>query len=103
MTDHTPDDGPPITGFTLGKRYSSEDMYRDYPDLRPGSKVTVEKDGVRYTDTVQSVAYSSPEPEIVRRLSRWERFVRALTPRRFRKSLVIRSAKPATVTISMFE
>lgn len=86
--------------FTLGKRYGSEDMYRDYPDLRPGSRVSVEKDGVVYTDTVQSVSYSSPEPEIVRRLSRWERIVRALTPRRFRKSLVVRPFKPASVSVS---
>lgn len=102
MVKHTPDDGPPIpmSQFTPGKRYGSEDMYRDYPDLRPGSRVSVVKDGQVFTDTVQSMTYSSPEPEIIRRLSRWQRIVRRLTPPRFRKSLVIRAAKPASVAIS---
>jgi hypothetical protein len=81
-------------------------MYRDM-GIKPGDRIGVKiGDEVVLTDAedepliVQSVRYSSAEPEIVRRLSRWQRMVRALTPRRFRKSLVVREAKPATVTVS---
>ena len=97
MTDKH--DKSDMSEVSLGKRYSSEDMYRDYPDLRPGDRIAVEKDGVIYTDTVRGVTYSSPEPEMVRRLSFWQRVGRRLTPPRFRKSLVVRQARPATVTI----
>jgi hypothetical protein len=100
MTEkYTPADGAPIPEFTLGPRYGSEDMYRDM-GIAPGSRVAFEKDGVVFTDTVQSVTYSSAESEIVRRLSWWQRIVRRLTPKRYRKSLVVRPHKPETVTVN---
>ena len=50
-----------MSDFTLGERYGSEDMYRDYPDLKPGSRIAFEKDGIIYTDTISEITYSSPE------------------------------------------
>jgi hypothetical protein len=72
--------------FTLGPRYGSEDMYRDM-GIVPGSKIAVEKDGVPYTDTVQSVRWQSGEPAIWPELSRWQQLVRRFTPKRWRKPL----------------
>lgn len=90
----------PMDQVRLGDRYSSEDMYRDYPDLMPGARVTFEKNTVLYTDTVQDITLHSAEPEIIRQLSWWQRAVRRLTPPRYRKSLVIRPYKPETVTVT---
>jgi hypothetical protein len=100
---YTVPDGEPIpmSQFTLGEGYGSEQMYRDYPDLMPGSRVAYEKDGVLYTDTVQGVSYSSPEAAIWPELTRWQQLVRRFTPARFRKPLKpIRPSKAATVTVS---
>lgn len=44
-----------MSDFTLGERYGSEDMYREFPDLNPGDRVAYEKDGVVYTDYVDAV------------------------------------------------
>lgn len=94
-------DGPPIpmSDLTLGERYGSEDMYRDM-GIVPGSRVAFEKDDVIYTDQVESVHYSSASPAIYRRLNRWQRAVRALTPRRWRKSLLVRPAEAPAVRIN---
>lgn len=100
---YTPADGEPVpmSQFTLGPRYSSEDMYRDYPDLGPGSRVAFEKNGVVYTDTVQSVTYQSGLPAIWPELSWWQQMVRRFTPSQWRKPLQpIRPATSDTVTVS---
>lgn len=67
----------------------------------PGSKIAVEKDGVLYTDTVQSVRWQSGEPAIWPELSWWQRLVRRFTPGRWRKPLKpIREATLPSVEIS---
>jgi hypothetical protein len=101
MTDPAPSNGLPIpmSQFTLGERYSSEDMYRDM-GIAPGDRVSFQKDGVIYTDTVGSITYTSSTPAVYRTLSRRQRILRRLTPRRFRKTLLIRSAQSPTVTVS---
>lgn len=85
--------------FTLNSRYNSEDFYRDYPDLKPGDRIAVQIGDKMYTRIVQNITFHSAEPEIVRRLSRWQRIFRALTPKRLRKSLVIRPYKPEATII----
>lgn len=85
--------------FTLGPRYSSEDMYRDFPNLRVGDTFTFERNGIVYTDTIRSVAYSSGSPEVRRRVRWWERFV----PARWRKPVIIRAAVSQSVTVNTDE
>lgn len=72
----------PMSEFTLGERYSSEDMYRDYPYLKPGDRVAVEIGGVLYTDTIKAAS-----PVVYPTLTPWQRLVRRLTPPRWRKPL----------------
>lgn len=69
--------------FSLGKRYSSEDMYRDYPHLKAGL-ASVEIDGVVYTDYIENM---TGQPPTYPRLPWWRRAVRSLTPRRWRQPL----------------
>lgn len=91
-----------MSEFTVGDRYGSEDMYRDFPNLRLGSKVAVKRGDTVYTDTIDAVSYTSPTPAIYPTLTRWQRFKRAITPKSRRKPLrPIRAAKPAQVTVSM--
>lgn len=93
------DDGAPVdmSQVHLGAQYTSEDMYRD---MGLGSKFSVERGGIVYTDTVESVRYSSGLPAVYRRLNRWQRIVRRLTPPRWRKSLLVREAEASSVTIN---
>lgn len=70
---------------SLGKRYSSEDMYRNYPQL--GDPIAVECGGVLYTDTIRSVEVTGAVPTVYPKLSRLQRIVRRLTPARWRKPL----------------
>lgn len=71
-----------------------------WEDIRPGSTVAFEKDGVIFTDVVTSVGYTSPEPAVWPELSRWQRVVRRLTPSRFRKPLLpVRAAELAKYTV----
>lgn len=65
----------------------------------PGSRVAVEVNGKIYYDTVTKVSYQSAQPEIRRTLTLWQSLIRALTPRRHRKSLIVRPSRPATVII----
>lgn len=97
MTDERP---IPMSGFHLAPRYTSEDMYRDHPHLKTGDRFAFERDGVVYTDTIESVSYSSGSPAVYRDLNRWQWFLRRLTPRRWRRSLLVREAEPAEVTIN---
>jgi hypothetical protein len=100
-------DGEPVdmSKVTLGPRYGSEDMYRDYPDLKPGSRIAVEKDGVIYTDTISEVTYTSPEAAIWSDPTWWQSLLRhhrlrRIVPASWRKPLQpIRPPKPATVQI----
>lgn len=80
--------------FTLGPRYGSEDMLRDM-GVVPGSRVAVEKDGVLYTDAVQSVVWRDGEDAVWPELSWWQTVLRRLTPARFRKPL--KPIRPATL------
>lgn len=85
--------------FTLNSRYNSEDFYRDYPDLKAGDRIAVQIGDKMYTRIAHNITFHSAEPEIMRRLSRWQQIIRALTPKRLRKSLVIRPYKPETTII----
>jgi hypothetical protein len=100
---YMPADGEPIdmSQFTLGEGYGSEQMYRDYPDLKPGDRVAFEKDGIINTDTVQGVTYSSPEWVAPPERSWWQRVVRRFTPARFRKPLPQSPPRPARVTVNV--
>ena len=89
-----------MSAVGLGTRYSSEDMLRDFTI---GSKFSVTRNGVIFTDTVRAVHYSSGSPAIYRTLNRWQRMIRRLTPRRWRKTLLIRAAEPASMTINPSE
>ena len=68
--------------------------------MQPGDRVSFEKDGVLHTERVDSIHYDSGCPPIYRRLNRWQRFARRLTPPRWRTSLLIREGRPASVTIN---
>lgn len=97
-------DGDPVdmSQFRLGERYSAADMYRDFPELGPGSRVAFEKDGVIYTDTIESVSMRSGTPAIYPTLTVWQRLVRRFTPARWRKPLKpIREAGSATVSVQI--
>lgn len=88
-----------------GKREG--DMTNDYQaaqdewlaSFKSGSKIAVEVDGVVHTQTVTGVTYQSPEAEVIRRMSRWERFVRRLTPKWWRRTLLVRPYQPHTFTL----
>lgn len=68
--------------------------------MNVGDKYSFEKDGVIYTDTVESVRYQSGSPAIYRTLNWWQRITRRLTPPRWRKSLLVREGTLPTVTIN---
>ena len=94
-------DGEPhdMSQFTLGERYSSEDMYRDMGITR-GSRIAFEKDGVIYTDIVTDIHWTptySPAPELTLR----QRITRRLTPRRWRKPLPQPTRQTDTITVSV--
>lgn len=56
-------------------------------DIRPGSKVIFKRGDVEYTQTVESITYSTPPYVAARKLSRRERIMRWFTPKRWRKPL----------------
>lgn len=76
------------------------DMYKG-PDLHPGSRVAVSIGGKLYAQTVDGWSYKSSTPEIVRRLTWWQRTIRAVTPKRYRKSLVIRESQPSMMEMRL--
>lgn len=62
--------------------------------IRPGSLVTVSRDGVTRTERIKSVYYTSGKPAIHASLNWWQRAIRAVTPQRWRKPIpVIREAE----------
>ena len=71
-------------------------------DIRPGSRISfVTKDGEMITETVDSVRYESGSPAIYAELNWWQRMVRRLTPRRWRKPIpVVRVASTPTMRVS---
>lgn len=80
--------------------------WHDVPDswgdaLKVGDKVAFQsRDGIIYTDTIQAMTYTSAEPAIWPTLSRWQSFLRRMTPSRWRKPLEpIRAATLPTVAI----
>jgi hypothetical protein len=68
--------------------------------IKLGDHISYEKDGVIYTERVDSVRYSSGFPAVYRRLNRWQRFIRMLTPPRLRRSLLVRPAQLPVMTIN---
>jgi hypothetical protein len=69
-------------------------------DVKLGDNISFEKDGVIHTERIESVHYSGGSPAVYRQLNRWQRFVRRLTPQRWRRSLLVRPARPSTITIN---
>jgi len=69
-------------------------------ELALGDRFSFYKDGIIYTDRVESVRYDSGSPAVYRRLNRWQRMVRRLTPPRWRKPLLLRSAVLSSITIN---
>ena len=67
--------------------------------IKPGSLITyIGSDGITRTERVAATGYRSGRPEIRKRLNRWERFTRRLTPARWRKPIpIIRECQPAQV------
>jgi hypothetical protein len=68
--------------------------------MHPGDYISFEKDGAIHTERVESVHYSSGSPAIYKRLNRWQQMVRRFTPRRWRKSLLVRAAEPPSIRIN---
>ncbi|OCB41881.1 hypothetical protein A5677_00470 [Mycobacterium malmoense] len=69
--------------------------------MKIGDNISYEKDGVIYTERAESVDYTSGSPAIYRRLNRWQRMVRRVTPRRWQKSLLVHEAVPPSVAINV--
>ena len=71
-------------------------------DLSPGSRISfVNKDGEMITEVIDSVRYESGSPAIYAELTWWQRMVRRLTPRRWRKPVpVVRVASTPTMRVS---
>lgn len=65
-----------------------------------GDAFSFEKDGIIYTERLESVSYGSGTPAIYKRLNRWQSLLRRLTPARWRRSLLMRPAELPTVTIN---
>ena len=70
------------------------------PLLVPGSKVGVMVDGVVRTQRVTEVSYEPPTWGARPTLSRWRRFVRAITPARWRKPLLLGGYHPLTISFT---
>lgn len=69
--------------------------------MKLGDRFAIERGGVMiYTDTVEGIHYSSGAPAIYRNLNLWQWMLRRLTPRRWRKSLLIRPAALPSFTIN---
>jgi hypothetical protein len=68
--------------------------------MQLGERFSWEKDGVVYTDQVESVSYSSGSPPIYRNLNRWQRALRRITPPKRRNSLLVRGAESPSVAIN---
>lgn len=68
--------------------------------MKLGDNISFEKDGMVHTERVESVRYTSGSPAIYRRLNRWQRAVRRLTPPPWRRSLLVHPAELPTVTIN---
>lgn len=75
-------------------------MVRRDSSVKIGDQFAIEKDGVILTDTIKSFHCQSGSPAIYRTLNRWQWILRRLTPQRWRKSLLIRPAEPASFTIN---
>lgn len=73
----------------------------DYiPGIQPGSKIAVKRgDGIIYTQTVDSVTYSTQPYVPAPRRSRRQRIIRWFTPQRWRKPLPQPSGGMPVVTI----
>lgn len=68
--------------------------------MQLGDRFSWEKDGVIYTDQVESVSYSSGTPPVYRNLNRWQRALRRITPAKRRSSLLVRDAESPSVVIN---
>jgi hypothetical protein len=68
--------------------------------MKIGDEISFEKNGVVYTERVESVHYCSGAPAVYRRLNRWQSFLRRLTPQRWRQPLLVRAAEPPSVVIN---
>jgi len=68
--------------------------------MQLGDHISFEKDGVVRTVRVESVRYASGSPAVYRQLNRWQSFIRRLTPRRWRPTLMVREAQPSSITIN---
>lgn len=68
--------------------------------MQLGDRFSFEKDGVVYTDQIESVHYSSGSPAIYKQLNRAQWFLRRLTPPRWRRSLLVRPAELPMTTIN---
>lgn len=68
--------------------------------MKIGDIVSFEKDGVIFSERIQSVHYTSASPALYRQLNHWQRIVRRLTAPRWRKSLLVRAAEPSRITIN---
>ena len=81
-------------------KFEYEPSWRRDPPVKLGDNISFEKDGVVYTERVESVSYSSGSPGVYRRLNWWRSLLRRLTPHQLRRSLLVRPAEPPSVTIN---
>ncbi len=68
--------------------------------VKLGDYISYDRDGQIVTEQVESWRYESGSPAVYRQLNRWQRFLRRLTPPRWRKSLLVRPATLPTTTIN---
>jgi hypothetical protein len=68
--------------------------------MKPGDTISYVVGDKVYTDVVDSVSYRSGSPAVYRALNGRQRLLRWLTPRRWRRSLLLRPAEPPAVTLN---
>lgn len=69
-------------------------------DDKPPQKIAIQCGDELIEDTVHSVRYTSTRPEIRQHPTGWRKWLRAITPRRWRKPLpVVRPHQPAGMEI----
>lgn len=77
----------------------SEHPWDYIPDIKPGSKISFKRGDEMWTQAVDSISHSIQPYVAAPELSRRERIVRWLTPRRWRRALPQPSGGMPVVTI----
>lgn len=69
-------------------------------NIQPGSQIIYRRGDDEWEATVGSIEYTPATPAVYAEPGRWQRIIRSLTPRRWRKPLpIIRDARPVSIQI----